>query len=67
MVTSEQIENLFYNGSLLPLCESSEQELNIFQKDETEYVRRQEDLSCYSLRKAVLELLQVHYNEEKEY
>lgn len=62
MVTSEHIENLFYRGTLLPLCESTKDELHMFQNDGIEYVRRQEDLSCFVVRKAVMGLIETASN-----
>ena len=62
LITSEHIEQLFYQGILLPLCESSKDELSMFQQDEIEYVRRQEDLSCFLLRRAILDLISAATN-----
>jgi hypothetical protein len=46
----------------LPLCESSRDELNLFAGDEVEYVRRQDDLTCYPIRRAVLDLIEMSVN-----
>lgn len=34
----------------------------MFQHDEIEYVRRQEDLTCFIIRRAILDLIEISVN-----
>lgn len=59
LFTQEHSQGLFYGNCLLPMCQSTPDEMLLFKNDPIEYVRRQEDLSCYLVRRAVLDLVEV--------
>lgn len=46
LFTSRHCEVLLYENCLLPLCQSSSNELALFKDDPVEYVNREEDLTC---------------------
>ena len=59
LFTNTHCEVLLYGNCLLPLCQSSEQQLALFRDDPVEFVHRAEDLTCESLRRAVLDLIEM--------
>jgi hypothetical protein len=46
LFTNQHCEVFLYQNCLLPLCHSSNNELNLFKNDPIEYVHRAEDLTC---------------------
>lgn len=58
LFTSQHCDVLLYGNTLLPLCQSTPQELTIFRDEPNEYVLRSEDLSCAPLRRAILDLVE---------
>lgn len=52
---------------LIPFMESTSEEANLFKTDSLEYLRMEEDISCYRFRRMALDLiasLMVHTNYE---